>query len=562
MSVISKDAIESINFNLESYEELFANYKKDLEQYIATFSGKRSEHVDYAKRFLLSKLEAKWLPLLNFNATRIQSDIRDLQAPKLDFVTSLSLRELINYDDGQSDWLIPNFLSSTGLYILAAPPKTGKTILLNKLNYGVAVSGEFMGRPVQTGNVLYIQLEESLKTMKKRALLSGFGDDRDEETSIVVNFSDRVRIERVFDLSTDLDWLVKKINEFKPKLVAIDSLRMASVKSEAGENTNEFGKLLYALQKVVNFTGTCCVLVHHMNKTTGKNVDLVQRLAGHTSISAASDGIIGLSSEEDEEGRMIVLKTKPRDGTEMTIYYRLVKNDKGLWDIEKVYEDTPANSIATSKIIRFLGAHPDQYYTAKQIARELGLDRMSKDFNQALDYLDSSEILHKQYKDKSVRYALTSNSLWIVNPQRVKDMVSPAVRDANSLMLCKNKRQLRNLVKEWDSDREKEAKRVLFPEERERIKALIKTWEFELEEIVMYEGQYYVIEAREDMEPSLSKNMYKLKDMDEPVNECCLNPVDGDTGEELTINDGIQTHELLPEDDLVTAGALEDFGLV
>lgn len=548
MSYISENQLDRINFNLDDYTELFEAYTKDLEEYIAAFSGRRDGNVDYAKRFLLSKLEEKWLPILNFNSSRILSDIRDLQAPRHDYVTSLSLRELLKYEDGESDWLIPNFFSSTGLYILAAPPKTGKTILLNKLMYAVAVSGVFMDRPTQTGNVLYIQLEESIKTMKKRAYLSGFGDDSDEETSLVVNFSDRLHIERVFDLSTDLDWLSKLIMEYKPKLVAIDSLRMASVKSDAGENTNEFGKLLYALQQVVNFSGTCCVLVHHMNKTSGgKNIDLVQKLAGHTSISAASDGIIGLTSEEDEDGRMIMLKTKPRDGTEMTIYYRLVKNDKGLWDIKKIFEDTPGNSVYTSLIMRFLGKFPDEYFTATAIAKELGIEISDKDFNASLEYLDSSEILSKKFIRQSVRYALTTNSLWIVNPSRVKDMVSPSIIDANNIMLCKTKKELRELVKDWDSEREKDAKLLLFPEERDRVKNLIRSWEFDIDEHVIYKNVQYIVVERYNMEPSLSKNKYKLGGVKEWVLEAELSSVDIDYDyvEPVTIPE-------IKEEDLIT----------
>ena len=477
------------------------------------------------------------------------SDIRELQAPKVDVITSMTLRELLTYDDGESDWLIPNFFSATGLYLLAAPPKTGKTILLNKLMYGVAVSGEFLGRPVQTGNVIYCQLEESVKTMRKRALLSGFGDDSDEETSLVVNFSDRFHIERVFDLSTDLDWLTKLIMKHKPRLVAIDSLRMASAKSDVSENTNEFGKTLYALQKVINFTGTCCVLVHHMNKTTGKNVDLVQKLSGSTSISAASDGIIGLTSEEDEDGKMIMLKTKPRDGTEMTIYYRLVKNDKGLWDIKKIFEDNPGNSVYTSLIIRFLAQHPDEYFTAASIARELKLDRMNKDFNASLDYLDSSEILSKKFVNKGIKYALTSNSLWIVNPQRVKDMVSPAIIDANNLMLCKSKKELRELVKDWDKDREKEAKSVLLEAERDRIKNLIRSWEFAVGDLVTYNNSIYTVNSLADMSPTLSKNKYKLDNVSDWVLETELSPVETDTFE--TYRD-VSEPEIIIEQELVS----------
>jgi len=555
MTYISKDNLDKINFNIDDYAETFELYTQDLNDYILAFSGRRDNNVEYAKRYLLSKLEEKWLPILNFNSSRILSDIRDLQAPKREYVTSLTLRELLKYDDGESDWLIPNFLSSTGLYILAAPPKTGKTILLNKLMYSVAVSGTFMDRPTQTGNVLNIQLEEGIKTMKKRAYLAGFGDDSDEETSLVVNFSDRVLIERVFDLSSDLEWLSKLITKHKPKLVTIDSLRMASVKSDAGENTNEFGKLLYALQQVINFAGTCCILVHHMNKGNGaKNVDLVQRLAGHTSISAASDGIIGLTSEEDEDGRMIMLKTKPRDGTELTIYYRLIKNDKGLWDLKKIFEDTPGNSVYTSLIMRFLGKYPDDYFTAGAIAKELNISLSDKNFNESLEYLDSSEILSKKFINQSVRYALPTNSLWIVNPSRVKDMVSPSIIDANNIMLCKTKKELRHLVTDWGVEREREAKLLLFPEEREKVKELIRSWEFNIDETVIYNNAEYVISERYSMEPSLFKNKYKLVGFTEWVMESELSTVDIDYSYSSVydIETSISELERIQDEELIT----------
>ena len=521
MSLISKDTITKINFNVEDYEELFSDYVQDLQEYIKAFSGKViNPYMDYAKRLFLSKLEEKWLPLLNFNGARILSDIRDLQAPKIEIKTSLTMRELLSEDDGKSDWLIPNLLSTSGLYILAAPPKTGKTVLLNFLIYGVAVSGEFLGRPVQTGNVMYVQLEESTKTMKKRAVMSGFGQ-QDEEVSLVVNFSDRVRIERSFDLSSDLDWLSKQITKHNINLVVIDSLRMASVKSEAGENTNEFGKLLYALQRVINFTGTCCVLVHHMNKITGKKVDLVNKLSGHTSISAASDGIIGLSAEEDGDGKMIVLKTKPRDGTELTIYYRLVRNDRGMWEIVKIYEDNASGSIFTSKILRYVGLHTDEYFTARALAAAINADSTSKDFLEALEYLDSSEIISRKYQNKSVLYGLKQDALWIVNPQRVKDMVSGSVLDANALMLCKTKQDLRKLVQDWEPDRSKEAKVLLFTEEKQRIKQLIDTYEFSVGQEVSYQGKKHTVLSieNEDAPSSLFGNKYFITDVEDSVLE-------------------------------------------
>ena len=519
MSIVSRSELMPINFDVSSYEDTFQEYKSDLQQYIDAFSGNKSDTANYAKQYLLNKLEEKWLPVLGFNASRIGSHITELQAPKkAEVITSLSMRELLAHDDGQSEWLVPNLFSSTGLYILGALPKTGKTILLNLLMYGVAVSGEFLGRPVQTCNVLYIQLEESLKSMKKRAYLAGFGNDSEEETSLVVNFEQRVRIERRFSLTSDLRWLDECIRSFKPRLVIIDSLRKATKDSDVSENTNEFGKLVYGLQDVINFADTCCVAAHHMSKA-GSGTDLISKIAGHTSISGASDGIVGLFKEK-EDSKVITLCTKPRDGYEMKITYELVRTDKGLWAFKKLWEDTPAGSQYTSKILRFLALNVGTYYTAYSIARELGVDRASRDFNEALEYLDNSEILQKKYGSKGVSYALTEKSLWMVNPKKVKDMVSPFVLDANALMQCKTKRQIRDLIKDWDKTRKEEANALLFREEKLRIRELASSWEFQVGDKVLYKGREYEVVARdENAKLGLNDNPYLLQDMDEFVPE-------------------------------------------
>lgn len=519
--LVRKDtALSKINFNLEDYKEQFEKYDKDLVDYINTFSGEKSEYIGYAKRVLLAKLEEKWQPILNFNSTRISQDIAEKQAPKLKVPNSMSLKDVLSYDDGESDWLIPNLLSTAGLYILAGVPKTGKTVLVNFLIYGVSVSGEFLGKPVQTGNVLYIQLEEPIRTMKKRALMAGFGNTSDEETSLVINFSDRVRIEKSFDLSNDITWLIKKIKEHNPKLVVIDSIRAASTSSDSSENSNEFGKLMYVLQRAIAHSDTCCVVIHHMNKTQGKNVDLIQRLSGHSSISGACDGIIGLTSEESDGGKVIALRTKPRDGTEITIFYKLLQNNEtGFYYLDKVYEDNQANEVYTSKIIRFLAKTPDVYYNAKDIAAGIEVDRLNKDFSDALDYLNKSEMIKSKYSVKSVMYCLASNSLWMINPQRVKDIVNPSVLDANAMMQCVDKSSLRTLLKDWDKEREAKALTLLFDAEKKRVKDIVTQWEYKEGDLVVYNGKVHTVSSRNSEKSTLRKNKYVLEGVENSVLE-------------------------------------------
>lgn len=538
MSVVNVKALAPLDFNVESYSEIFKAYKEDLENYIQSFSGKRDDDTQYAKDYFLSKLTERWQPILDFNQNRILRDIQELQTPKTEFIASLGLKEALAHYKPAGAWLIPNLLRAHGaMYLLGGEPKAGKSLLVNFLIYGVALSGEFLGRPVKTGNVLYIQLEESLDTIGERLFLAGFGDITDEDTSMVVNFghleeiSRKVQIERVFDITSDLDWLIKKIQEVKPALVVVDSLRAASVKSSASENSNEFGKLVISLQQVFNVTNTCGVVIHHMSKLGGRNVkktSLIERLAGHTSISAACSGIIGIMSEETQTGRLMTLKTLPRNGTPLTLTYQIKTSDEGLWKLEKQWEDTPINSPFTSKILRFLANNPDEYYSQRTLAKEIGVELSNVDFKEALLYLQNSQIITKKYQNKKFHYSLPSDSLWIVNPQSVKQMCdNETIIDANNMVRCGDRETLRSLVSMWSKERQLKATEVLLAEERARIKQLMCSWEYEVGDVALYDGVKVTVKSKHSASPSLTRNEYVIDFLGEDtiVSEQALSPV-------------------------------------
>lgn len=497
-----------IQLDHENLNILMETYVKDLNEFIQITNSKL-EYPRYIKRYLLNKLEEKWMPLLGFSSSTIADDIRDLQTPKDELFNSFGMRDLLAYEQPKSAWIIPNLLPSTGLFLLVALPKTGKTIFARKLQYAVAVSGEFLGRPVRKGRVLDIQLEDSLFTLQKRARLAGFGRNKDEETSMIVNFSDNVLIERVFDI-TNLEWLKRKIAEFKPDLIIIDSLRMATIGSATSETTNEFGKLVYALQAVINQSNVCCVLIHHMRKSpASEQLDIIQAVSGHTSIAGASDGVLALVPQKDLNGNAFIkLDTKPRDGIEMSISYKLIRDEEGFWQFDIISEDSPSNLPVTSRILRFLSQQPGKWYSLKQLAEGVGIDTQQPDFVRALDYLEASEIVYKKY-DRGMFFMMDTNSTWMTSSQRYSDVVSSVIRDANILMMCENKSALRYAIDGWDRQRLSEAAAVLLPEERARIKNLINSYQFEIGEIVFYDNQIYSIEDREE-HPTLTATKYLL----------------------------------------------------
>lgn len=510
--------LAKLQFGIESKRDIFEMYSGELNAYLDFISAhKKDPTIRYLRTYYLNKLVEKWQPVLGFNAGTIAEHILDIQTPNLEYKTSLTIKDILNTEDTESSWLIPSLLQSCGMYILGGDPKTGKSILAYALCYSVVVSGEFLGLPVRQGNVLYLQLEEPIQTIKKRFRLAGFGNlENDEDASLVVNFQDnRLRIERAFDITTDINWLIAKIEQHKPDLVIIDSLRKATIKSPFSENSNEYGKLVYALQQVFNMTNTCGVIIHHLSKygqDAKKKYNLVERLAGHTSISAASDGLIGLFDETVGDKRQLTLKTRPRDGFGIELKYSSDTTPEGLWEFKRIDSESPAKLIATSQILRYLSSKPEEYVSTGDIAKELAVSVTSPEFLEGLHYLVDLELIKTKFADKRRYYTLPISSAWIVNPVSIKSLVSGAVIDANNLMRCTTKSALRELVKDWTSSKKRDAFVVLLPEEKVRIEHLINSWEFDVgdECIDTSDGQECVIDYRIGDPTSLNGNTYQV----------------------------------------------------
>jgi KaiC/GvpD/RAD55 family RecA-like ATPase len=553
---------QSINFDIESYNEIFEEYDSDLRNYIEAFKSKdKSEYQKYAAKHLLNKLVEKWQPLLGFSSERILADIRDKQTPKNNFKASMTIREAVNQYKPGGNWLIPNLLRTTGLYILGGEPKTGKSLLAYHLLYSMTVSQKFLDRPVKPGKVLFLQLEEPEETIAERLFYTGFGDIADEETSLILNFKDIGRIERQFDATStaDINWLINTILEYQPALTIIDSLRKATMNSSASENSNEMGKLVYALQQVFNFTGTCGILIHHMNKPSGgkassKKSSLIERLAGHTSISSASDGIIGLMAQETDYGRLITLKTLPRNGTAIVIDYTMTQTEGGIWELEKIYEDTPASNPITIRILRFLSQTPGQYYSLKKIASQINSHYTDKSFKDSLNYLQASQIITSKYVSvgesrKSFVYTISEDSTWIVNPTNIsEDLQTPVILDANGLMKQRTKRELRKFIKEVGRDRYYAALEVLFDEEVARLEALKHTWEFSIGDKVMYDNEECTVSKQVGV-PRLVETYYELEEYEGQIIEYELTPIEIPSlyqeGDEDSLFNDIEVENLL-----------------
>jgi hypothetical protein len=527
MSIVSVNEIKPIEYSLSDYAELYEKYFIDLRNYINISNIADPEKHQIITRHYFNLILEQWQPILGFSADQIKSDIREIQTPKTAFISSYNLRYALQNHKPGSNWLIPNILRNVGLQLLIGATKVGKSKLVYCLIYSVTVTQKFMNRPVKPGKVLFYQLEEPEETINERLFYCGFGNSDDEMSSLIANFGDSVRIERLFRIDTDIDKLIRQIAEYKPSLVIIDSLRKAALHCNISENSTEMGKFVYTLQQVASYTGTCIVLIHHKNKNSKS--DSVTSSAGSTSIISASDGVLDLSALDKEDTELITLKTLPRNGIPIRLDYRIKTDINGFWTVEVEHEEAAADSILTQKVLRFLGSNIGEYYNKFSIAKAIGVDYRNKEFSKALFYLQNSQIIRYQHIQKTLMYCLDKDSGWIVNPQDMaENLRAEALLAANSLITCTSKSQLRNLVKQLGVKLRVEAQKLMFSNELEKLANFIALWEYKPDDEVLYQGEPYIVQDRvgdKDKDGNLiSKldNKYALKGVEKVVLESQL----------------------------------------
>jgi hypothetical protein len=143
---------------------------------------------------------------------------------------ALDLDELFDLESEGLSWVIPGLLPEAETIVLAGAPKAGKTLLAIDAAYSVA-TGEsyFLGEATKQGKVLLVSTDESANSTKAKLINRGFR--RGDKGSI--------KVLPTWDIS-QMGALEALLEDFRPDLVIIDSLRRINKGSEISENSAEF----------------------------------------------------------------------------------------------------------------------------------------------------------------------------------------------------------------------------------------------------------------------------------------------------------------------------------
>lgn len=246
-----------------------------------------------------------------------------------------TFKELMALETVAYNWLIPSFLPKGEMVLLTALPKVGKTLLATDLAYAVLSGGEAFGEKTTQGKVLYVSSDETTSSLIRRFQSRGF-DLLPEETT------ENLQVFTYLDLG-NLGELEKKLEDFKPDLVVIDSLTSITLNLGVSENDAEFAKYVYRLKDLLKKYNSASILIHHENKSSQEGI---LRVSGSARITAAVWGIAQLMGgdkmSDDPEGDLVKgqnvrwLQLQPREGEK--VKYQLEINPKGLWSEQGIFD--------------------------------------------------------------------------------------------------------------------------------------------------------------------------------------------------------------------------------
>ncbi|PSR16067.1 hypothetical protein C8255_19790 [filamentous cyanobacterium CCP3] len=186
-----------------------------------------------------------------------------------------------------TDWLVDDIITADELFLLAASPRAGKSLLAMTLSKAVATGGRFLGRPVSKGAVLYVRCEDSETKTKERELKQGW------PPGIPVYWIDKFKL-------SELPHLAQLVEELGVRLVVLDTLSRIR-DSAISESSAEMSQLLEPLQEMCKRYRCATLLVHHTGKVNVNNagdIDVFDTIRGSSAIRATCRGTLILAADE------------------------------------------------------------------------------------------------------------------------------------------------------------------------------------------------------------------------------------------------------------------------
>lgn len=212
----------------------------------------------------------------------------------------------------KSQFIVDGLVTS-GVNIIAADEKTGKSWMMLDLALAVAKGKDFLGHPTRQGNVFYFSLEDSMSRLQDRLFV--LTDEISPGNVYLANKSDLIS-DGLIDQMRDIVLKFKDI-----KLIIIDTLQLVRGDECELSYAKDYADVT-AIKEFAMEYDVSVFLVHHTRKQ-GDSRNVFNKFSGTKGVTAAADTMF-LLEKENQYSDKATLHVKGRDlqSTELIIRFK------------------------------------------------------------------------------------------------------------------------------------------------------------------------------------------------------------------------------------------------
>lgn len=201
--------------------------------------------------------------------------------------TTVSARQLQMTDFPPVSWIVRDLIPE-GLTLLTGKPKLGKSWLALQMGYAVASGGEFLGRPLTKGSVLYAAPEDNNRRLKIKATERA-------------NWPERYHLATEWPRldASGLEALEAWVSSNPDaKLLILDTL--ATIRPSGNARDSQYQsdyEAMRGLHGIAVRFAIAIIVVHHLRKADADNP--FDTVSGSTGLTGAADATLVLTNTSD-----------------------------------------------------------------------------------------------------------------------------------------------------------------------------------------------------------------------------------------------------------------------
>jgi len=294
-------------------------------------------------------------------------------------LTPISLPQMQAMEIKEPEWLADGLIAAGSATLLTGREKSGKGLLCVDLACSVAANIPWAGRAVIGGPVVYLALEESIRTLRDRFFK--WTEGRTDIPLYVISADGSTDDSFAVEDPERIEDLINVIRMIDPVLVIIDTLRESHSGRE--DSSDDMAPRLRPLRQIAHQLDVTLIVTHHQSKMAGAS-------RGSTAIRASFDDEIAFTRTDEESDTTIAgrLRVEGRNVAKQTVYVNF-NAESARWEVNNMPEEQDAS---LGGRIRQLLDDENTWLSAREIASKLPATKLKTVQNE----------LSRLVKDRSV----------------------------------------------------------------------------------------------------------------------------------------------------------------